>query len=217
MTLGAIAVARSWFLFETQQGSLVCPREPCSPLQLFTGVVRRQVFAVNAEENIQSTFLGVGNVVVIENESGPPQIRREDVQRRVVIQANVEGRDMGGLVAELQQRIAKEIKLPPGYTVVYGGQFENQQRAQARLMIVVPLSLGLIFLLLYLAFSSVGQALLIMLNVPLALIGGIAALYFSGQYLSIPSSIGFIALFGVAVLNGHSPPWWSVAWPRPRY
>jgi len=114
----------------------------------------------------------------------------------------VEGRDMGGLVAELQQRIASEIDLPTGYTVVYGGQFENQQRAQARLMVVVPLSLGLIFLLLYFAFHSVGQAALIMLNVPLALIGGIAALYFSGQYLSVPGSIGFIALFGVAVLNG---------------
>ena len=99
-------------------------------------------------------------------------------------------------------RIDKEIDLPAGYTVVFGGQFENQQRAQARLMIVVPLSLGLIFLLLYFAFHSVGQALLIMLNVPLALIGGIAALFLSGQYLSVPGSIGFIALFGVAVLNG---------------
>jgi len=135
-------------------------------------------------------------------ESGPPQIRRDDVQRRVVIQTNVEDRDMGGLVAELGARIRAEIELPPGYTVVFGGQFENQQRAQARLMIVVPLSLALIFLLLYFAFNSVGQALLIMFNVPLALIGGIAALYFSGQYLSVPGSIGFIALFGVAVLNG---------------
>jgi len=147
-------------------------------------------------------WVPLGDVAQVAIESGPPQIRRDDVQRRVVIQANVEGRDMGGLVAELQQRIGSEIKMPPGYSVVYGGQFENQQRAQARLMIVVPLSLGLIFLLLYFAFSSVGQALLIMLNVPLALIGGIAALYFSGQYLSVPSSIGFIALFGVAVLNG---------------
>lgn len=147
-------------------------------------------------------WVPLGDVAQVAIESGPPQIRRDDVQRRVVIQANVEGRDMGGLVAELQQRIAKEVKLSPGYTVVYGGQFENQQRAQKRLMIVVPLSLGLIFLLLYFAFNSVGQALLIMLNVPLALIGGIAALYFSGQYLSVPGSIGFIALFGVAVLNG---------------
>jgi cobalt-zinc-cadmium resistance protein CzcA len=147
-------------------------------------------------------WVRLGDVAKVGIESGPPQIRRDDVQRRVVIQANVEGRDMGGLVAELQQRIDDEIDLPTGYTVVFGGQFENQQRAQARLMIVVPLSLGLIFLLLYFAFSSVGQALLIMLNVPLAMIGGIAALFFSGQYLSVPGSIGFIALFGVAVLNG---------------
>jgi len=147
-------------------------------------------------------WVKLGDVAQVAIESGPPQIRRDDVQRRVVIQSNVEGRDMGGLVAELQQRIDSEIDLPAGYTVVFGGQFENQQRAQARLMIVVPLSLGLIFLLLYFAFHSVGQAALIMLNVPLALIGGIAALFISGQYLSVPGSIGFIALFGVAVLNG---------------
>jgi len=147
-------------------------------------------------------WVRLADVATVSIESGPPQIRRDDVQRRVVIQANVEGRDMGGLVAEIDQRVQSEIKLPPGYSIVYGGQFENQQRAQARLMIVVPLSLGLIFLLLYFAFSSVGQALLIMLNVPMALIGGIAALYFSGQYLSVPGSIGFIALFGLAVLNG---------------
>ncbi|MEQ1866156.1 MAG: CusA/CzcA family heavy metal efflux RND transporter [Micropepsaceae bacterium] len=144
----------------------------------------------------------LGDVAKVEIVSGPPQVRRDDVQRRVVIQANVDGRDMGGLVAEIQDRIAKEVKLPPGYSVVFGGQFENQQRAQARLMIVVPISLALIFLLLYFAFGSVGQALLIMINVPLALIGGIAALFFTGTYLSVPGSIGFIALFGVAVLNG---------------
>ncbi len=147
-------------------------------------------------------WVRVGDIASVGIESGPPQIRRDDVQRRVVIQVNVEDRDMGGLVSEIDQRIRKEINLPTGYSVIFGGQFENQQRAQARLMIVVPLSLGLIFLLLYFAFNSVGQALLIMLNVPLALIGGIAALFFSGQYLSVPGSIGFIALFGVAVLNG---------------
>lgn len=147
-------------------------------------------------------WVKLGDVAQVKIESGPPQIRRDDVQRRVVIQSNVEGRDMGGLVAEIQQRINDDIDLPPGYTVVFGGQFENQQRAQAKLMIVVPVSLGLIFLLLYFAFSSVGQSLLIMLNVPLAMIGGIAALFISGQYLSVPGSIGFIALFGVAVLNG---------------
>ncbi|HEY5602590.1 MAG TPA: CusA/CzcA family heavy metal efflux RND transporter [Gammaproteobacteria bacterium] len=147
-------------------------------------------------------WVNLGEVADIKIESGPPQIRRDDVQRRVVIQANVEGRDMGGFVEEISRRIDSEIQLPAGYTVVFGGQFKNQQRAQARLMIVVPLSLALIFLLLYFAFHSIGQALLIMLNVPLALIGGVAALFLSGQYLSVPGSIGFIALFGVAVLNG---------------
>jgi len=147
-------------------------------------------------------WVRVADIAQVDIESGPPQIRRDDVQRRVVIQTNVEGRDMGGLVNEIDQGIRSKIKLPVGYSIVFGGQFENQQRAQARLMIVVPLSLGLIFLLLYFAFNSVGQASLIMLNVPLALIGGIAALFFSGQYLSVPGSIGFIALFGVAVLNG---------------
>lgn len=147
-------------------------------------------------------WVQLGEVADVGIESGPPQIRRDDVQRRVVVQANVENRDMGGFVEEIRQRINSDIQLPTGYTVVFGGQFKNQQRAQQRLMIVVPLSLGLIFLLLYFAFHSVGQALLIMLNVPLALIGGVAALYISGQYLSVPGSIGFIALFGVAVLNG---------------
>ena len=164
----------------------------------------------NSVEAIRNLILQASNgawvklsdVAQVEIESGPPQIRRDDVQRRVVIQTNVEGRDMGGLVAELRQRINDEIDLPPGYSVVFGGQFKNQQRAQARLMIVVPLSLGLIFLLLYFAFNSIGQALLIMVNVPLALIGGIAALFISGQYLSVPGSIGFITLLGVAVLNG---------------
>ncbi len=147
-------------------------------------------------------WVRLGEIADVSIESGPPQIRRDDVQRRVVIQSNVDGRDMGGLVSELRQRISGEIDLPAGYSVVFGGQFQNQQRAQQRLMIVVPLSLGLIFLLLYFAFHSMGQALLIMLNVPLALIGGIGALYLTGQYLSVPGSIGFIALFGVAVLNG---------------
>lgn len=142
------------------------------------------------------------DVASIQIESAPPQIRRDNVQRRVVVQANVEGRDMGSVVAEIKQKIGEKVKLPAGYTLMFGGQFENQQRAQARLMIVVPLSLALIFLLLYFAFHSVGQALLIMINVLLALIGGIMALFISGQYLSVPGSIGFIALFGIAVLNG---------------
>ena len=147
-------------------------------------------------------WVKLGDVASVQIESGPPQIRRDDVQRRVVIQTNVEGRDMGSIVAEIKNKINAQADLPNGYTVVYGGQFKNQIRAQERLMVVVPLSLALIFLLLYFAFNSLGQALLIMVNVPLALIGGIVALFISGQYLSVPGSIGFIALFGIAVLNG---------------
>ncbi|CAO1667545.1 MULTISPECIES: CusA/CzcA family heavy metal efflux RND transporter [Halomonadaceae] len=147
-------------------------------------------------------WVRLGDVADISIQSGPPQVRRDDVQRRVVIQSNVQGRDMGSVVADIQDVIASEVNLPPGYSVDIGGQFENQQRAQKRLTIVVPVSLGLIALLLYFAFSSVGQALLILVNVPLAVIGGVFSLWISGQYLSVPSSVGFITLFGVAVLNG---------------
>ncbi len=147
-------------------------------------------------------WVRLGDVATISIESGPPQVRRDDVQRRVVVQANVQGRDMGSVVADIRQAIAEKVDLPPGYSVDIGGQFENQQRAQQRLMVVVPLSIGLIALLLYFAFRSIGQAFLILINLPLAMIGGIVALFISGQYLSVPSSIGFITLFGVAVLNG---------------
>ncbi|OUS00596.1 cytochrome-c peroxidase [Gammaproteobacteria bacterium 42_54_T18] len=147
-------------------------------------------------------WVRLGDVADISIESGPPQVRRDDVQRRVVIQANVQGRDMGSVVADIKSAIALQVSLPPGYSVDIGGQFENQERAQKRLALVVPISLALIALLLYFAFNSIGQAALILVNVPLAVIGGVFSLYFSGQYLSVPSSIGFITLFGVAVLNG---------------
>jgi cobalt-zinc-cadmium resistance protein CzcA len=147
-------------------------------------------------------WVRLGDVAEVSIDSGPPQVRRDDVQRRVVIQANVQGRDMGSVVTDIRKVIAEQVDLPTGYSIVIGGQFENQQRAQKRLAIVVPLSIGLIALLLYFAFHSVGQALLILVNLPLAMIGGIVALFISGQYLSVPSSIGFITLFGVAVLNG---------------
>mgnify|MGYP000437774261 CR=1 FL=1 len=147
-------------------------------------------------------WLRLADIADINVASGPPQVRRDDVQRRVVVQANVQGRDMGSVVADIQAMIAEKVTLPSGYSIQIGGQFESQQRAQQRLAIVVPISLLLIALLLYLAFNSLGQALLILVNVPLAVIGGIVALYFSGQYLSVPGSVGFITLFGVAVLNG---------------
>jgi cobalt-zinc-cadmium resistance protein CzcA len=133
----------------------------------------------------------LGDVAEVSIESGPPQI-----------QANVKDRDMGSVVTDIRQAIADQVDLPPGYSVDIGGQFENQQRAQKRLALVVPVSLALIALLLYFAFGSVGQAMLILVNVPLAVIGGVFSLYLSGQYLSVPSSVGFITLFGVAVLNG---------------
>ena len=147
-------------------------------------------------------WVRLGDVAEVSIASGPPQVRRDDVQRRVVIQANVQGRDMGSVVADIRQVIAEQVDLPTGYSVDIGGQFENQQRAQKRLSLVVPVSLGLIALLLYFAFASVGQAMLILVNVPLAVIGGVFSLWISGQYLSVPSSVGFITLFGVAVLNG---------------
>ncbi len=150
-------------------------------------------------EGLRVPLSQVADIRIVQ---GPPTVSRENAQRRVVVQANVRGRDMGGFVEEAQQSLARNVELPPGYYITWGGQFENQQRAQQTLMVVVPLCLAMIFLLLYISFNSIRNALLIILNVPLALIGGIFALAISGQYLSVPSSIGFIALFGVAVLNG---------------
>ncbi|WP_417760876.1 efflux RND transporter permease subunit [Shewanella sp.] len=143
----------------------------------------------------------LGDIADIVEEAAPPNIRRDDVQRRVVVQANVSGRDMGSVVADIYA-LVPQAQLPAGYTLVVGGQYENQQRAQQRLLLVVPLSVLLIGLLLYLAFGSLPQTLLIMANVPLALIGGVLALWLSHTYLSVPSAIGFITLFGVAILNG---------------
>lgn len=133
---------------------------------------------------------------------GPIQINREKNQRRWVIQANVRGRDMGSVIADIKNRITDNIELPPGYYIEYGGQFENQQRAMTRLTIIVPIAIILVFLLLCLTFGSIGEAMLIIINVPLALIGGILGLFLLREYLSVPAAVGFIALFGIAVQNG---------------
>lgn len=138
----------------------------------------------------------------IREVDGPVQITRELGKRMVVIRANVEGRDVVGFVDEIRARVAREITMPAGSFVEYGGQFENQQRAARRLLVVVPLALLAVFLLLFSTFRSVWQALVILMNIPFALIGGVAALYLSGLYLSVPASVGFIALFGMAVMNG---------------
>jgi cobalt-zinc-cadmium resistance protein CzcA len=138
----------------------------------------------------------------IQEVDGPVQINRESAKRQVVVQANVEGRDVVGFVADVRAAIEREVKLPDGYYVTYGGQFENEQRAAARLALVVPVSIVLIFLMLFSTFRSLRQAGLIILNIPFAMIGGVVSLYLSGLYLSVPASVGFITLFGVAVLNG---------------
>jgi cobalt-zinc-cadmium resistance protein CzcA len=138
----------------------------------------------------------------VDEVDGPVQITRESTERQVVIQANVQDRDVVGFVDEVRTSIARDVQLPEGSYVTFGGQFENQQRVAARLGMVVPLSIALIWVLLFLTFRSVGQATLIVLNVPFAMIGGVIALFASGLYLSVPASVGFITLFGVAVLNG---------------
>jgi cobalt-zinc-cadmium resistance protein CzcA len=138
----------------------------------------------------------------IRVEDGPIQVIREEGRRFATILANVSGRDLVGFVDEAKAAVAKDVKSPTGYRFVWGGQFENQQRASARLAIVVPLALALIFLLLYLTFNSVAQAALVFCNVPFAAIGGVIGLWLSGEFLSVPASVGFIALIGIAVLNG---------------
>jgi cobalt-zinc-cadmium resistance protein CzcA len=129
-------------------------------------------------------------------------VRREQLQRYAVIQMDVRGRDVDGFVADATQAIEAQVQMPPGYWVEWGGAFENQQRALAKLSIIVPVTIFFIFVLLYTAFNSVKFAALILANVPFATIGGLLALFLTGQYLSVPSAIGFIAVFGVAMLNG---------------
>lgn len=155
-------------------------------------------------ESPSGAHVPLGRVATVRIEEGPPMVSREKGRRRVVIQCNVRGRDLGGFVEEGKRLLREKVEpsLPPGYSMEWGGQFENQQRAQRTLMVVVPLSILMIFVLLVMSFDAVKPAMLIILNVPFAVIGGIFSLHLSGQYLSVPSSIGFIAVFGVAVQNG---------------
>jgi cobalt-zinc-cadmium resistance protein CzcA len=152
--------------------------------------------------NPRAAFVPLGAVAKLILEEGPNQVSREDGKRRIVVQCNVRGRDLGGFVADAQARIDEEVKLAPGYWSKWGGQFENLIAARARLAIVVPLGLGLVFGLLFLSLGTVRNAALIFTGVPLALTGGIAALWLRGLPLSISAAVGFIALSGVAVLNG---------------
>ena len=168
----------------------------------------------NDERGASATFAGLkitlpsgqvvplGAVATLERVDGPVKIDRENGRRMALVQSNVRGRDLVGFVEEAKKVVSTQVSLPKGYSLAWGGQFENQQRAAARLGFVVPIALALIFLLLFTTFGSVRQALLVFVNIPFALVGGVFTLWASGEYLSVPASIGFIALLGIAVLNG---------------
>ena len=150
----------------------------------------------------EGAIVPFSSVAKIELDEGYTFVRREALQRYAVLQMDVQGRDVDSFVKDANAAIAAKVKMPTGYWVEWGGAFENQQRAMERLGVIVPLTIGLIFILLYTAFNSVRHATLIIANVPFAIIGGIVGLFITGQYLSVPSAIGFIAVFGVAMLNG---------------
>ncbi|MDK9701665.1 MAG: CusA/CzcA family heavy metal efflux RND transporter [Sulfuritalea sp.] len=144
----------------------------------------------------------LSSVATLRRLAGPVKVDHENAARLVVVQANVTGRDLVGFVEEAKAKVAAEVKLPAGYRLAWGGQFENQQRAAKRLLLVVPVALALIFHILFTTFGSVRQAAMVFVNIPFALIGGVFALLLAGEYLSVPASVGFIALLGIAVLNG---------------
>jgi cobalt-zinc-cadmium resistance protein CzcA len=146
--------------------------------------------------------IALKDLASIEIKDGPAQISREFAKRRIVIAMNVKDRDLGGFVAELQKKLDTQIKLPEGYYFVYGGQFENMQRALNHLALIVPITILAIFFLLFILFNSIRFATMIISVLPFAAIGGVFGLAITGEYLSVPASVGFIALCGIAVLNG---------------
>lgn len=176
----------------------------------FALVVRLSQQSRQGIEDVKGLFVTAPNgnqvpldqIAKIEFRQGPNQIQREDAKRRIIVGFNVRGRDIASIVEEIQQRIDEQIKFPAGYFVTYGGQFKNLKEAQARLSVAVPIALALIFLLLFFSFGSIKHALLIFTAIPMAAIGGVFALLVRGMPFSISAGVGFIALFGVAVLNG---------------
>ncbi len=165
---------------------------------------RNSIDAINAIpiRTSAGVIVPFSRVATVEMDEGYTFVRRESLQRYAVLQMDVKGRDVDSFVREANERIRGSVELPTGYWVEWGGAFENQQRALARLSLIVPLTIGLIFILLYTAFNSLTYATLIIANVPFAVIGGLFGLWITGQYVSVPSAIGFIAVFGVAMLNG---------------
>lgn len=156
----------------------------------------------NGNPILGGALIPLHSVATIQVVDGPAQISREFAKRRVVVGANVHDRDLGGFVEELQQLVAKEIQLPPGYYFEWGGQFENMERAMATLSVIVPITIAAIYFLLFMLFNSLKLAALIIMVLPFASIGGVMGLFITGEYLSVPASVGFIALWGIAVLNG---------------
>jgi cobalt-zinc-cadmium resistance protein CzcA len=178
---------------------------------------RRFSAAVRYPESFRNNVEAIGDILLtspngsrvklkdlaqIEVKDGPAQISRELAKRRIVVGVNVKDRDLGGFVAELQTVLDQKLKLPDGYYLEYGGQFQNMQRALHHLAVIIPITIAAIFFLLFLLFNSVRYATLIIMVLPFASIGGIFALFITGEYLSVPASVGFIALWGIAVLNG---------------
>ena len=147
-------------------------------------------------------MIPLGNIAEVSSSTGPNTINRENVSRKIVISANVAGRDLRGVVNDIQKTINEKITLPEGYHIEYGGQFESEQAASQTLLITSIFSIMVIFLLLFAQFRSVTQSAVILLNLPLALIGGIFTIFFTGGIISIPAIIGFISLFGIATRNG---------------
>ena len=161
-----------------------------------------QAISDNPLRTQTGALVPLSRVATVEMDEGYTFVRREQLSRYAVLQLDVKGRDVDGFVKEADAKIRSQVKLPEGYWMEWGGAFENQQRAMARLALIVPLTIGLIFILLYTAFNSLTHAALIIANVPFAIIGGVFGLAITGQYVSVPSAIGFIAVFGVAMLNG---------------
>lgn len=157
---------------------------------------------MNSTVNAQGQTVRLSDVTSVSRMAGLVSVARGNGSRYAVVQAFVSGRDLVGFVADAQVAVDAMGPLPSGYTLEFGGEFENQRRASARLSLMVPLSLGLIFVVLFETLRSLRQAVLILFNIPFALVGGIIALSLSGEYLSVPASVGFIALLGIAVLNG---------------
>ncbi len=173
-----------------------------TPLILRTGVGSPATFANLLITLPDGHNVPLATVAKLTRVEGPVKVDRQRAARMVVVIANVQGRDLVGFVEEARRVVTQRVPLPNGYHLEWGGQFENQQRAAARLSIVVPVAIGLIFLLLFSTFGSVRQSILVLSNIPFAMIGGVFALWLSGEYLSVPASVGFIALLGIAVLNG---------------